>query len=169
MFHDSDLSSYILVTSTKDLTDFLEANTQGKQSSPNWDSRLVLVRHSVHNVLSGKSRSCATRLHTRWRWNALRAWRSSSAAGRCVRCLVVSHVFLLQNDWTRFWFRDWDWALSLAGNAGEQPALGCGHPRILSKSMYQSMRISPFLVEVVHYLSIMYEWIRDSFNVNMQV
>ena len=35
MFHDSDLSSYILVTSTKHLTDFLEANTQGKQSSPN--------------------------------------------------------------------------------------------------------------------------------------
>lgn len=35
MFHGSDLSSYILVTSTNNLTDFLEANTQGKQSSPN--------------------------------------------------------------------------------------------------------------------------------------
>lgn len=119
--------TFLLQDSTKHLTDFLEANTQGKQSSPNWDFRLVLVRHSVHNVLSGKSRSCATRLHTRWRWNALRAWRSSGAAGRCVGCLVVSHVFWLQNEWTRFWFRDWDWALSLAGNAGEQPALGCGH------------------------------------------
>ena len=148
MFHDSDLSSYILVTSTKHLTDFLEANTQGKQSSPNWDFRLVLVRHSVHNVLSGKSRSCATRLHTRWRWNALRAWRSSSATGRCVGCLVVSHVFLLQNEWTRFWFRDWDWALSLAGNAGEQPALGCGPASQWIRAI-QSLRISPFLAEVV--------------------
>ena len=141
MFHDSDLSSYILVTSTKHLTDFLEANTQGKQSSPNWDFRLVLVRHSVHNVLSGKSRSCATRLHTRWRWNALRAWRSSSATGRRVGCLVVSHVFLFQNEWTRFWFRDWDWALSLAGNAGEQLSATCFGVWPLvwsSKSMDQS-------------------------------
>lgn len=141
MFHGSNLNSYILVTSTKHLTDFLEANTQGKQSSPNWDFRLVLIRHSVHNVLSGKSRSCATRLHTRWRWNALRAWRGSSATGRCVGCLVVSHVFLLQNEWTRFGFRDWDWALSLAGNAGEQPALGCGPASQWIRAIH-SLRIS---------------------------
>ena len=35
MFHGSNLNSYILVTSTKHPTDFLKANTQGKQSSPN--------------------------------------------------------------------------------------------------------------------------------------
>ena len=33
----------------------------------------------------------------------------------------------------------------------------------------QSLRISPFLVEVVFLLSTMYEWIRASFNVTMQV